>query len=333
MRNKKLFLQKPAVVVERLDCSPPTKANRDPRPGHFRIFASGNRVGCCNCSAGFLGDLMFPTPLHFGVVPLSPHFSLIGSQDLPWLHYSPPTWANRALFPAESLPEFRTWESCRTISLVSGFTRPRIPALLHPHFTSTTPALKTLVSHLTKVAQSHCRQPQRKHGNDARYSAAPFQTPVRVSSVIETRTCCGNGRDDRAVLWTIGEPLTHHGSPLLLHPHILADHTSPISKRSVARGLLPVSFLRVYAETLYARDDLMQVDALESLALTTFPELHRAQIFRRGNEVFVVIHVPRQTSYCRNEIAESGGARRNRKDARVVLGGLTPPPLAKFSRR
>ncbi|KAJ8873315.1 hypothetical protein PR048_026949 [Dryococelus australis] len=32
-----------------------------------------------------------------------------------WLDYSPSTYANRVRFPAESLPDFRTWKSCRTM--------------------------------------------------------------------------------------------------------------------------------------------------------------------------------------------------------------------------
>ncbi|KAJ8867546.1 hypothetical protein PR048_031348 [Dryococelus australis] len=38
------------------------------RPGH-RIFASGNHAGRCRWSAGFLGDLPFPPPLHSGAAP------------------------------------------------------------------------------------------------------------------------------------------------------------------------------------------------------------------------------------------------------------------------
>ncbi|KAJ8878515.1 hypothetical protein PR048_019093 [Dryococelus australis] len=53
-----------------------------PRPGHYRIFASGNRTGRCHWSVGFLGDLLFLPPLHYGAAPFSPHSILIGSQDL-----------------------------------------------------------------------------------------------------------------------------------------------------------------------------------------------------------------------------------------------------------
>ncbi|KAJ8875226.1 hypothetical protein PR048_023121 [Dryococelus australis] len=44
----------------------------NPRPGHPRIFASGNRAGRCRWSVGFLRDLPFLPPLHYGTAPYSP---------------------------------------------------------------------------------------------------------------------------------------------------------------------------------------------------------------------------------------------------------------------
>ncbi|KAJ8866102.1 hypothetical protein PR048_033626 [Dryococelus australis] len=38
-------------------------------------------------------------------------------------YYTPPTRANQVRFPAGSLPGFRTWESCRTMPLLGGFSR------------------------------------------------------------------------------------------------------------------------------------------------------------------------------------------------------------------
>ncbi|KAJ8871300.1 hypothetical protein PR048_027612 [Dryococelus australis] len=70
------------VAQDRLDCSPPTRANRVQTPaGRLRIFASGNRAGHCHWSAVFLGDLPFPPPFHSSTVSCSPHFTFIGSQD------------------------------------------------------------------------------------------------------------------------------------------------------------------------------------------------------------------------------------------------------------
>ncbi|KAJ8866799.1 hypothetical protein PR048_032660 [Dryococelus australis] len=52
-----------------------------PRPGHFRIFACGDRAGRCRWSTSFLGDFPFPPLLHSFVAPYSPRFILIGSHD------------------------------------------------------------------------------------------------------------------------------------------------------------------------------------------------------------------------------------------------------------
>ncbi|KAJ8871232.1 hypothetical protein PR048_027538 [Dryococelus australis] len=58
---------------------PPGRTRANPQPGH-RILASGNRAGRCRWSAGLLGDLPFPPPLHFALY--SPRFTLISSQYL-----------------------------------------------------------------------------------------------------------------------------------------------------------------------------------------------------------------------------------------------------------
>ncbi|KAJ8876734.1 hypothetical protein PR048_021181 [Dryococelus australis] len=55
-----------ATVTERLARSPPTKAIRVLSPvGSLRTFACGNHAGRGRCSAGFLGDLPFPSALSF----------------------------------------------------------------------------------------------------------------------------------------------------------------------------------------------------------------------------------------------------------------------------
>ncbi|KAJ8865812.1 hypothetical protein PR048_033334 [Dryococelus australis] len=47
-----------------------------------RPLASRNSAGRCRWSAGFLGDIPFPPPLHSGAAPVSPYFTLIASLDL-----------------------------------------------------------------------------------------------------------------------------------------------------------------------------------------------------------------------------------------------------------
>ncbi|KAJ8870279.1 hypothetical protein PR048_029300 [Dryococelus australis] len=58
--------------------------------------------------------------------------------------------ANRTRFPAESPPDFRMWESCRTMPLVGGVSsgisrssHPYVPAPIHTHLASLSSVLKT----------------------------------------------------------------------------------------------------------------------------------------------------------------------------------------------
>ncbi|KAJ8890642.1 hypothetical protein PR048_010151, partial [Dryococelus australis] len=62
-----------AAVAEQLACSPPTKAIRAQSPARsLRIFACGNRARRCRWSAGLLGNLPLPPPLHSGAAPYLP---------------------------------------------------------------------------------------------------------------------------------------------------------------------------------------------------------------------------------------------------------------------
>ncbi|KAJ8878087.1 hypothetical protein PR048_022554 [Dryococelus australis] len=82
-RRSRAGLDPLPTVAERIDCSPPTNTNRVRSPaGSLRILASWNRAGRCRWFAGFLKDLQFPQPLHSSAAPFSPHFTLIGYQDI-----------------------------------------------------------------------------------------------------------------------------------------------------------------------------------------------------------------------------------------------------------
>ncbi|KAJ8895288.1 hypothetical protein PR048_000613 [Dryococelus australis] len=61
---------------------PPRCTGLDSRRGRSQIFAFGVRAGRCRWSVGFLGDLLFSPPLHYGAAPYLPRLTLIGSQDL-----------------------------------------------------------------------------------------------------------------------------------------------------------------------------------------------------------------------------------------------------------
>ncbi|KAJ8897573.1 hypothetical protein PR048_002922 [Dryococelus australis] len=81
-RERKINIKAPECV-NRLNCLPPTKANRVQFPsGSLQIFTSGNRAKRCRWSTGFLGDLPFPPPLHSDAAPYPLRSALIASQDL-----------------------------------------------------------------------------------------------------------------------------------------------------------------------------------------------------------------------------------------------------------
>ncbi|KAJ8870545.1 hypothetical protein PR048_029568 [Dryococelus australis] len=57
-----------------------------------------------------------------------------------WLDCSPPTSANQVQSPAGSLPDFRKWESCRTMPLVGGFSRGSPQATTQTHVVASLPS-------------------------------------------------------------------------------------------------------------------------------------------------------------------------------------------------
>ncbi|KAJ8893354.1 hypothetical protein PR048_005945 [Dryococelus australis] len=59
---------------------PTRRTGFDSQRGRSWIFACGNRTRRCHSSAGILGDIPFPPPLHSDAGSYSPHFTVIGSQ-------------------------------------------------------------------------------------------------------------------------------------------------------------------------------------------------------------------------------------------------------------
>ncbi|KAJ8883817.1 hypothetical protein PR048_015672 [Dryococelus australis] len=158
-------------VMVRLIPLLPRRTRFDSRRGGSQIFVCGNRAGRCRWSAIFLGNLPFLPPFHSSATQYSPHFALIGSQDLDALLRSHKPielpvqsrsllvkregkaissisdgdnyveiFADSAMtcaistlashqsepgtIPGRFTPDFRKWESCRTIPLVGGFSPP-----------------------------------------------------------------------------------------------------------------------------------------------------------------------------------------------------------------
>ncbi|KAJ8894977.1 hypothetical protein PR048_000285 [Dryococelus australis] len=158
--------------------------------GRSLIFAHGNRVKRCRWSAGFLGDIPFspsliPAPLHTHLASPSLAFKALvlrGSAVAERLACPRPTKANQAQFLVGSLPDFRMWESCRTMPLVGGFSRGSLvspalsfrPAPYSPQTTSS--ALKTSLLRATQIySLTHSNNrtedlPRRDRGMNARSS-------------------------------------------------------------------------------------------------------------------------------------------------------------------
>ncbi|KAJ8889580.1 hypothetical protein PR048_009080 [Dryococelus australis] len=159
--NATLALSRWMVHEEWLGYSPPTYVTRARSP-------AGSLLDYRMCrTMSLVGGFSQGSPVF--AAPYSPHFALIGSQDLnikgrpnlltqsrgggtvvQWLNHSPPTLANRVRFPAGSFPDLRAYGSCLTTPQVGGFPQgspvsPRncIPVLLHAHLASPSSALKT----------------------------------------------------------------------------------------------------------------------------------------------------------------------------------------------
>ncbi|KAJ8898117.1 hypothetical protein PR048_003477 [Dryococelus australis] len=77
----KVLLAFGAAVAERLDCSPPTMANRFRSPvGPLPDFRKWESCRTMPLVGGFSRGFPVSPPLYSGAVPFSPHFTLIGSQ-------------------------------------------------------------------------------------------------------------------------------------------------------------------------------------------------------------------------------------------------------------
>ncbi|KAJ8882764.1 hypothetical protein PR048_014577 [Dryococelus australis] len=98
-------------------------------------------------------------------MPLMGSFSLRGPSrgspvyPRPFIHTTRLPQSEPGSIPGGTVPDFRTWELCRTMSLVGGFSRgspvshsPCIPALLHAHLASPSSALKNSMLRATQIS-------------------------------------------------------------------------------------------------------------------------------------------------------------------------------------
>ncbi|KAJ8868440.1 hypothetical protein PR048_029956 [Dryococelus australis] len=178
---------------------------------HFRMWESCRTMPL---AGGFSrGSPPFPPPLHSGVAPCSPRFTLIDSQDLDAksgpnssvhcppdiVDRGPPTKANRVQSPAGS-PDFRKWESYRTMSF-GGFSKgsPVSPTLSFRRCSipqSHSSALKTSLLRSTQISSRSHKQPMG-------VKRVMYGMPAASSDTIPT---CGNpGATPPGLDWVGGE--------------------------------------------------------------------------------------------------------------------------------
>ncbi|KAJ8874054.1 hypothetical protein PR048_024894 [Dryococelus australis] len=214
----------------------------NPRPGH-QIFACENRAGRCRWSAGFLGDLPFPA-FSFRRRSILTSITLIGSEDLAWLNYSPFTKANRLRFPADLPPDFRMCELCRTMSLAGGFSRgsPVSPVFAFrrrsiSHLASPSSALKTSTS---RAAQISSPTPA-AHGLQT-----SFTGQQKLEQRLVTAQSLSDRKGDTLSAWEL-EPIS------LVLPHSTLNyntsityehHGSNVRQRQCSRAALRLPFHR-----------------------------------------------------------------------------------------
>ncbi|KAJ8897441.1 hypothetical protein PR048_002787 [Dryococelus australis] len=180
----------------RLARSPPTKANRAQSSAGSPDFRKWESCRTMPLVGGFLAISHFPRPfipaphhIHFNhphrlkftaignktcecrISPYSKRMDRNQTHDLPdtrqWLEYSPPpTWENRARFPAWPLPDFRMWESFRMMSQGSpvspapSFRRCSRIISLHLHRLSRPRSEIKVVSSRWRRLAAVCRRPQ-----------------------------------------------------------------------------------------------------------------------------------------------------------------------------
>ncbi|KAJ8876092.1 hypothetical protein PR048_024001 [Dryococelus australis] len=130
---------------------PQMRTRLNPRPGHFRIFASRNRAVRCHLPAGFLGDLQFPTALSFRRCSMLTSNARIGSQDLAVETVSllASHQSEQGSIPCRVTPGFSQVGIVPHDAIggggpsrISRFPQPCIPALLHSHLILSPSALK-----------------------------------------------------------------------------------------------------------------------------------------------------------------------------------------------
>ncbi|KAJ8866280.1 hypothetical protein PR048_032123 [Dryococelus australis] len=159
------------------------------------------------------------------------------------LLHSPPNRTSLVRSSAGSLPDFRTWESCRAMPLVGGFSqgspispRPCIPALLHTHRLSRSPMLGAdQISPLAKFQLEYRRMYEviwdgmkcvEEESCTTAVSHAPYKRPEGREDGDHQGS--ESGSVDLLSSWILDFPLSQSGhAPTILDSAMLVASASP----------------------------------------------------------------------------------------------------------
>ncbi|KAJ8893980.1 hypothetical protein PR048_006581 [Dryococelus australis] len=178
-----------------------------------------------------------PTSVPSEIAPGLPHVTIApdDADDQRRFDYAPLTWTKRVRLRAWSLPDFRTWESCRAMSLVgvfssgtSRFPRPCIMALPYPALASPSSPQYHDVKRRTNLSTP--TSDMGRGGLVVRLLASHQGEPSSVSSEVAPGLSYvriePNDANDQRVYSGISR-LPRPCIPALLYPH-LASHPSAL---------------------------------------------------------------------------------------------------------
>ncbi|KAJ8883296.1 hypothetical protein PR048_015139 [Dryococelus australis] len=237
-----------------------TRTGLNPRPDHTRIFSTGNRSERCCWLAGFLGNLLFPPPLHSGDAPFSPHFTLIA---LLIIHF---TFVYQLVdgeiilyqqcldFRDDDHRKSRLPEKHNSGSTLSAFPS-TLCALVYPHVPNTaklvaTPALFVVVSLASDLAAERRAErcslasPADEHSSStAVWNFSLSETTLDFFKTLE-RPNRGSARGDRYIRISINS--------------LIASTRKALNRRAVSPQITRLS-TRLSAETLPFYDEIINI--------------------------------------------------------------------------
>ncbi|KAJ8871525.1 hypothetical protein PR048_027847 [Dryococelus australis] len=181
------------------------------RQGHSQIFANGNRAGRRHCSAGFLG---ISRPCISGAAPFSPHFTLIGSQDLVVKnHPNLPTQLKCTTVHYESrLPAY--FPAFFSLSSAAAIRNPKESARRSFHQKYRVAVFLTKYLSLSNIS-SYSSRPSGIPPNDKEMGAGVENSKQLLHSPLSRNLCCRDGSGEKLTVESASRQravLGHHST-------------------------------------------------------------------------------------------------------------------------